>query len=248
MTSEIRSRSLHAASDYLRTYGLQITPTTELLDYVSQAIGTRVESGWPNVKSFFDAALLHLAATDAPERADDDTLISTWHHLSNNIDRLKSEEDRAHLLNEIIISAAEHNFLVVTDSITWRNYTAMSVAYAPHSSGTALAAALLADEHLFIDRMSNFYKSLMTVLGFRLRSHFNGDVGPLVIATAAVVEGCGIVREQARSVLTKRYVRAGETWSPVALAISAIVSAFVEPDPQFDLSESIAKVTAGSEV
>jgi hypothetical protein len=93
---------------------------------------------------------------------------------------------------------------------------------------------------------------VLPTVGYRLKPQFHGDYQPFVVAAASVIEGLGIVRATVPALVESHFDfvtdRGDETWSVAALAFVGVVDAFIEPDPDFNVQEAVARLSGGIDV
>jgi hypothetical protein len=171
------------------------------------------------------------------------------------VDELRSGEGRRRVLIDIIRTAAQYNFDVVTASNKWRTYAALSTTIMSWPEGeerTRVLDALRASELAFVETMESFYRNVLPTIGYRLKSEFHNDYQAFVVAAASVIEGLGIVRATVPALVEAHFDIPAqgetETWSVASLAFIGVLDAFFELDPEFVPEEAIARVSGGVDV
>lgn len=252
---DVRSRVLRSATDHVESIGLSLGITPAVIDKITVEAGISAKQfskAWASPEAFLTDLFCELANQAQIDRADTQTLLTTWQYLSMRADDLRSAEGRRRVLIDVIRTAAEYNFDVVTASTKWRTYAALSTTILSWPEGearTRVLDALRASELSFVETMESFYRNVLPTLGFRLKAAFNNDYQPFVVAAASVIEGLGIVRATVPALVEAHFdlpVEAGsETWSVAALAFMGVIDAFFEPDPAFVADEAISRLSTG---
>ncbi len=255
---EVRGRVLDRAIQYVETVGLSLGISSDLVEQLASDAGVSLKQFtlvWPNPELFLTDLFCELAHQAHVDRADSESLVTTWQYLSMRIDDLRSFEGRRSLMIDVIRTVAEYNFDVVTASSKWRTYAALSTTIMSWPDGPNRARvldALRASELAFVETIESFYRNILLTIGYRLKAEFNGDYGPLVVAAASVIEGLGIVRSTVPALVEAHFERSTasgtEVWSVAATAFIGVVDAFVEPDPDFEPEEAILRLSAGIDV
>jgi hypothetical protein len=254
----VRTRVLRSATEHVESVGLSLGIDAALIDKLCEDARITTEQFaqiWPSADAFLTDLLCELANQAQIDRADSETLLSTWQYLSMRVNDLHSPEGRRRVLIDVIRSAAEYNFEAVTASSKWRTYAGLSVTILswPEGEGrTRVLDALRASELSFVETMESFYRNVLPTIGYRLKPVFKNDYQPFVIAAASVIEGLGIVRPTVPALVEAHFdlaVENGtEAWSVASLAFMGVVDAFIEPDPGFVPAEAISRLSTGIDV
>jgi len=249
---------LSSATRHVETVGLSLGIDAVLVERLLADAGVTAKQFakvWPTTDAFLTDLFCELANQAQVDRADTQTLLTTWQYLSMRADDLRSPEGRRSVLIDVIRTAAEYNFDVVTASSKWRTYAALSTTIMSWPEGEARARvieALRASELAFVETMESFYRNVLPTLGFRLKPVFNNDYQPFVVASASVIEGLGIVRATVPSLVEAHFDFPGEhgaeAWSVAALAFMSVIDAFFEADPSFVAEEAISRLSVGVDV
>lgn len=257
-SEDVRARVLRSASQHVDAVGLTLGADASLITRLTTDAGVtskQFSRVWATPDAFLTDLFCELANEAQIDRADTETLLTTWQYISMRSDDLRSPEGRRSVLIDVIRTAAEYNFSVVTASNRWRTYAALSTTVMswPEGEGrTRVIDALRASELSFVETMESFYRNVLPTLGFRLRSEFHNDYQPFVVAAASVVEGLGIVRATVPALVEAHFDFSSptgtETWSVAALAFIGVLDAFVEADPEFRADEAIARLNGGIDV
>ncbi|MFT4231170.1 MAG: hypothetical protein QM606_00120 [Leucobacter sp.] len=257
---DVRYKVLRSAVRHVESVGLSIGVDSAFVERISADAGVSAKQfsgAWPSTKAFLTELFCELANQAQIDRADTETLLTTWQYLGMRVDDLRSEAGRRSILIDVIRTAAEYNFEAVTGSSKWRTYAALSTtitAWPEDESRTRVLDALRASELSFIETMESFYRNILPTVGYRLKPEFKNDYQPFVVAAAAVIEGLGIVRSTVPSIVEAHFelpARDGvdtETWSVASLAFMGVVDAFIELDPAFVPDEAIRRLSSGVDV
>lgn len=255
---EVRVRVLDRAAQYVETVGLSLGIGSALVEQISSDAGVtpkQFAQVWHTPEAFLTDLFTELAHQARIDRADSETLLTTWQYLSMRVDDLSSIEGRRSVLIDVTRTAAEYNFDVVTASGKWRTYAALSTTIMAWPDGPDRARvleALRASELAFVETMESFYRNVLPTIGYRLKAEYNGDYGPFVVAAASVIEGLGIVRSTVPALVEAHFDRptpqGHEVWSVAALAFMGVVDAFIEPDPNFEPAEAVSRLNTGIDV
>lgn len=255
---QVRVRVLHCALKYVETVGLSVGLTAEFIQHLSADAGVSARQFaqvWPTTDLFLADLSCAVADQARIDRADTQTLVSTWHSLSTRSDELHTAEGRQRVLRDVIRTAAEYNFEVVTASNKWRSYAAISTTIMSWPDGTSrnrITESLRTSQMSFIETMESFYRNVLPTIGYQLKPMLNHDYQAFVVATAAVIEGLGVVRSTVPAHVESHFtVTTGHTadvWSLAALSFLGMVESFIEPDPQFDARIAIRRLNGGYDV
>ncbi|CAD5992391.1 hypothetical protein [Agreia sp. COWG] len=256
--AEDRTRILTIATNRVGTSGLDVGFERSALEEIvrqAQVSPRTAQRIWPTHDDFVYDLFSEIANQTRRDLTDTETLVATWGFLSSRLNDLRSPEGRRSIMLDVVRTAAEQNLEEVTQSLGWRSYAslALTILSRPDSPGRAsVLAALRNSELVFIDTMEMFYRNILATVGYRLKEEFHNDYHPFVVATAAVVEGLGITRTTVPEIVHSHFQRPGETgqnsWSLVSLAFVGVIEAFVEPDPDYEPEEAIARLSGGVDV
>lgn len=257
-SDDVRARMLRSAIDHVESVGLTLGVSDAVVQGLARDAGVsprQFAQHWPTAELFLADVFCELAAQARIDRADSETLLTTWQYLSMRTEDLRSPEGRRRVLIDIIRTAAEYNFDVVTASGKWRTYAALSttiMSWPDDAVRARILDALRASELAFAETMESFYRNVLPTVGYRLKPVYHGDYQPFVVAAASVIEGLGIVRTTVPTLVEARFdfpVGEGtEAWSVASLAFVGVVDAFIEPDPAFVPEEAIARLSSGVDV
>lgn len=238
--------------------GLTLGVDEAVLDGLLEGTGVKradFDRAWGTRQEFLDEVFLAMAEKAREDRADTQTLLTTWQYLSSRADDLLSPEGRRQVLVDVIRTAAEYNFGAVTATGAWRTYAGLSatiLSFAATESRQRTVDALRASEMSFVETMEMFYRNVLPTVGYRLKPHFGGDWQPFVVAAASVIEGLGLIRASVPALVERPLdIPTGtrvEPWSLASLAFMGIVDAFIEPDPDYEPHEAISRLSGGVDV
>lgn len=255
---DFRASVLARAIMHVETEGLSLNISAELIEGLAADAGVGPKQFariWPTHGAFLADLFCELANQARIDRADTQTLLSTWQYLSSRVDDLHTAEGRRKVLTDLVRTVAEYNFEVVTASNKWRTYAALSTTITSWPDGEArsrILDALQASELSFVDTMESFYRNLMPTTGYRLKPEFNNDYQPFVVAAASVIEGLGIVRATVPALVGAHFDLPGEVepepWSVASLSFMGVIDAFFELNPEFVPEEAVARLSGGMDV
>ncbi|MFD5599838.1 hypothetical protein ACFWHR_07240 [Leucobacter sp. NPDC058333] len=255
---DVRTRVLLAGIKYVESTGLTLSISDAVIArLLADANVTPKQFGqvWQSGEEFLTDLFCELANQAQIDRADTMTLLTTWQYVTSRVDDLRTPEGRRDVLVDIIRTATEYNFSVVTASSKWRTYAALSttiVAWPEGAARTRILDALRASELSFVETLENFYRNLLPTIGLRLKPGLNDDYQPFVVAAASVIEGLGIVRATVPTLVEARFEMPTfdrtDTWSVAAMSYMGVFDAFFEADPDFDPDEAIARLKSGIDV
>lgn len=255
---EIRAKVLYRASQHVESVGLSLGVDAALIEKLSakaEITPAQFAQIWPSDDEFLADLVSQMTLQAQTDRADPETLLSTWQHLSSRIDELRSIEGRRGVLIDIIRTSSDYNFEAITTSGKWRTYAALSatiMSWPESEARTRVLDALRESELSFVETMESFYRNVLPTIGYRLKPVFNNDYQPFVVAAASVIEGLGIVRAAIPAVVETRFdipaENGSESWSIASLAFIGVVDSFIEADPTFDPDDAISRLSGGMDV
>lgn len=201
---EVRRRMLDQGHHVIRERGLAVGLDDIRMEDLIAAAEVPRSSVWRiwTAKAEYAADLL-ISAVD-PRGADllrtyldEQTLAVAEALLVEHADRLETPEQRRAALEDIIRTAIEHNYLLLAGSRAWRTYFALLAslpAIQDERVRHAIASRMYEAEREFTVRMGEFWASLATRVGIRLR---RPDAGweSMALACSAVVEGLAVRSE-----------------------------------------------------
>lgn len=254
----VRSRVLRGATEYVESVGLTLGVDDGIIRKLIGDAGVtpkQFSRVWASSADFLADLFCELANQARIDRADTQTLLVTWQHLSMRVDDLRSPEGRRRVLIDVIRTAAEYNFSVVTASSKWRTYAALSttiMSWPDERARERVLDALRASELAFVETMESFYRNVLPTIGYRLKPEYHNDLQPFVVASASVIEGLGIVRSTVPALVEAHFDLSSdggtESWSVASLAFTGVVDAFIEADPEFVPEEAISRLSTGVDV
>lgn len=243
-----RSAVLEACVERLNVEGVRLTPRAGIIDQVAARLSVRrevVTALWPSESALQADMLLALARDGLRRRADDDTLIATWHFLARESPRLRSALGRRSVLRDLIAFVAAHNFDRGTSSTSWRNYVACVASVAEDDAlSERLTSELRASEEDFLAQLSGFYENVISLIGFRLAPTLRGEPRAFAVALSAVVEGLGIARHSVPTVIETPLGE--DVDKPIAeVLLGVLLAGLLEEDPDYDPDTAIDRLTHG---
>ncbi len=254
----IRVKVLRSATEFVESDGLTLGLRTGLIDEFAAGAGIskrQFSQVWSSQETFLADLFCELANQAQIDRADTETLLTTWQYLSSRVDEFYTSEGRRKVLVDVIRIAVKYNFDVVTASNKWRTYAALSTTILSWPEGEDRARmldALRASELSFVDTMESFYRNLLPTVGYQLKAEFHNDYQPFVVAAASVIEGLGIVRATVPALVEAHFDLESESgteaWSVASLAFIGVLDAFFEPNPDFDAKDAISRLSGGVDV
>ncbi|WP_307863472.1 hypothetical protein [Leucobacter tardus] len=255
---DARTQMVQRAIDHVESVGLTLGASEGVVQQLAADAGLsqrQFAQLWPSTELFLADVFCELADQARIDRANTETLLTTWQYLSARTEDLRSAEGRRRVLIDVIRTAAEYNFDVVTASSKWRTYAALSttiMSWPDEAVRTRILDALRASELAFAETMESFYRNVLPTVGYRLKPVYRGDYQPFVVAAASVIEGLGIVRTTVPTLVEARFDfpvgEGSEEWSIASLAFVGVVDAFIEPDPAFVPEEAIGRLSSGVDV
>ncbi|MFB2583237.1 hypothetical protein ACEXQD_18470 [Herbiconiux sp. P15] len=240
---------LAAAVDELNRSGVVVGVPPGLLSRVASTLGVpvaRVRALWPSSEIMEADVLLHLAKDGLGTKADDENLIDAWNLVARQSERLRDPAERRAVLDELIQLLTVESFSELTGSMEWRNYVACTTsASSSPQLAESLRSEMSAAEEAFATRMGEFYRNILPLVGFRLRSSLRDDHRAFGVLLVAALEGLGVVRHSLHTVWGAAYGSPSCPTPIASLAVDALIDALLEPDPEFDCEAAILRLTEG---
>ncbi|MFW0788982.1 TetR/AcrR family transcriptional regulator [Gordonia sp. CPCC 205333] len=236
---ELRRRMLDAALEMVGDNGLTVGLSHLNMEEIIRLAGvprSSVYREWDTKEDFYVELMIALVEP-GPAQAkafDVETLRLAAEVVSDNVERLTTRGGRHAVLAEAIRVAGERNFQALNESLTYRTVTALVAALPTFDDAQRekIAKALTDSEVYYPERVAQFYKMFLPLMGFRVRDGFSER--QLAIASASVVEGM-----TRRSFTTPDIVSApviypgidGEpvNWHFAALTLLGVVEFMIEP-------------------
>lgn len=204
---QIRSAMFTAARELVYVHGVQISLEELSFEQVITRAGVPRSSAyrlWPYKGDFVDDLLRELAGPSWLGAAayDQQTIDLTQEIVRRCAGELVTAEGRRRVMLQAVRLAVQRNYTALVESEQWHIYAALNATVGSEALGerrSEVAAALQHSEMTFIDRMADFYTSLLTTFGMRFRDP-SCTVRHLAMAGAAVVEGLALRRMLVRAV------------------------------------------------
>lgn len=239
---ESEQRMLATAAGLISEGGLTVSLEHISFEQIIRAAGVSRSAAyrrWPHKDLFFSDLIIRLARDATPSLiADELALIRRL--LIEHESRLHAPESRRRLVEEIIRRSTVLDVETLLASPAWRTYIALHATCASIADPALrerVRAALADSEHAHTAKVAGAWQQLAALLGYRLRPGL-GDAGfqTLAMLLSASLRGilvtasCGPELAQP---LTAAPFSAGEAaqWTPAAVAVAAIATVFLEPDP-----------------
>jgi AcrR family transcriptional regulator len=239
---ESEQRMLTAAAAMVAETGLTVSLEHISFERVIRAADVSRSAAyrrWPHKDLFFTDLVIRLARDATPTVfADEVGLIRRL--LVEHEGWLYAPQTRQHLVEELVRQLGTHDFEALLASPAWRTYVALHATCAGIADPALrdrVRAALAESEHAHTEAVAVAWQRLAELLGYRLRP----GLGAATFHTLAVLLTAtlrGMLVTAASSPELARPLRAAPftgsdpaDWSPPAIALGAIASVFLEPDP-----------------
>ncbi len=239
---ESEQRMLTAAAALIAETGLTVSLEHISLEQVIRAAGVSRSAAyrrWPHKDLFFSDLVIRLAGDATPTLiADEVALIRQL--LIEHESWLPAPRSRQHLVEELIRQLTVLDFETLLASPAWRTYIALHATCASIADPALrdrVRAALAESEHAHTKEVGAAWERLAQLLGYRLRP----SLGAATFQTLAVLLNASLrgmlITASSSPELTQPLKAAPFTssqsaeWSPPAVALGAIATIFLEPDP-----------------
>ncbi|GAB19892.1 hypothetical protein GOEFS_096_00690 [Gordonia effusa NBRC 100432] len=238
---ELRRRMLDAALEMLGDDGLTVGVSHLNMEEIIRLAGvprSSVYREWDTKEDFYVELLIALVEP-GPAQAlafDVETLQLAIKVVDDNVERLTTRGGRHAVLAEAIRIAGERNFQALNESPTYRTVTALVAALPTFEDAQRekIAKALVDSEVYYPERVAQFYRMFLPVMGFRVREGISEL--QLAIASASVVEGMtrrGFTTPDVVATPVSYPGIDGEPvdWHLAALTLLGVIEFMVEPIP-----------------
>ncbi|MFG3342641.1 TetR/AcrR family transcriptional regulator [Glycomyces sp. NPDC048151] len=239
---ETEERMLAAAEAMVNATGLTVSLEHLSLEDVIREAGvarSAVYRRWPYKDLFFSDLLRALAKGGSPaDFGSEASLRGIVRAVLDRTELLGTEEGRAAVFAEML--RANRDFEQVRESSTWRTYLALHATFLSLDDGplrTDVQAALAETERGFVERIAASHRMLAELLGYRIRPEMGAGFEELATLLNATFRGLLLMSPTVPElgVVTLRAKPFGAweeaEWSHAAIAVAAIETAFLEPDP-----------------
>ena len=245
---QTRVRMLQAAVEMINRTGLTVSLEHISFEDVIRAADVARSTAyrhWPYKDLFFSDLVKELAKTASPTILRDEIQL-VRQVLADHPDWLGTAELRHGLVLELIRQLAAFDFQTVLSSPGWRTYLALHATF-PSLTDSALRdqvrTALAQAEADRTARVARAWQELAVLFGYRLRPDLSATFETLATQLSATVHGLVLTALSTpdiatRTTLARPFGAVGEgEWSPAAIGIAAIATAFLEPDPDTPWNE-----------
>ncbi|MGV9834313.1 TetR/AcrR family transcriptional regulator [Nocardia niigatensis] len=245
---EVRERLLDLAMEMLADTGLTVSLShLSLEELMRQADVPRssVRRVWPTTQAFYLDLMERMIEAERSQGMafDQEALDIATAVVEQYQDRLSTVEGRWSVMREAVRQAVERNFYAVSESLSWRTFIALVAtlpALQPEDQERLIAALRTTEAH-FIDRMVEFYATMMPILGLRPKEGFN--LRAFAAAASSLTEGMIGRRLTNPTIVTTPIMLPGIDGNPVewhlaAAACLGILEVMVEPDDDWKPAQS----------
>jgi len=244
---ETEERMLAAALGMINETGLTVSLEHLSLEDVIREAGvarSAVYRRWPYKDLFFGDLLRELAKGGVPAEFGEESTQAATEILRDRLDLLATQEGRRTLFAEVL--RTNRDFETVLRKSAWRTYLALHATFLSLDDGPLrddVQAALATAEEGFVARIADAHRTLAGLLGYRIKPETDADFEDLAALLNATLRGLLIMAPTSLR-LTSKTLRANPfgvaesaDWSHAAIALAAIETAFLEPDPDVEWTE-----------
>jgi AcrR family transcriptional regulator len=243
--TEVRDRMLRAGVAQVTRAGLTVSLAHLSYEDVIREAEVPRSTGyraWSSKEAFFDDLLVELAgeawagtAAFGPDMMDLGLQVLIAH-----IDELGSAAGRRAAWIDVARVTGRANFESMARRQEWRTYVALQATLLSLPGGGVrerVEEALRRSQDSFNRRISDQYEFFARVVGIRVRPEVEQVDESIGVLTAAIVEGL-VLRRSVSPVVGSRFrcdsFGPGLEWTPAGLAVTALIDALTEADPDFD--------------
>ncbi len=239
---------LATAVEMINETGLTVSLEHLRLEDVIRAAGvarSAVYRRWPYKDLFFADLLRELArGADAATIGELESKRGIAQAVAEHADWVETPEGRERLIAELIRGARD--FETLRRSSAWRTYLALHATFLSLEEGPLredVGAILEESEAGFVERISESYRELTGLFGYRIRAGSGVTFEQLAAMASAALRGMALM-EPTIPMIEKERVRsaafggAEAEWSLPGLAAGAVILTFLEADPEIEWDEA----------
>ncbi|WP_051325412.1 TetR/AcrR family transcriptional regulator [Glycomyces tenuis] len=239
--TETEERMLATAVEMINETGLTVSLEHLRFEDVIRAAGvarSAVYRRWPYKDLFFADLLRELArGTDAAAIGELESKRGMAQAAAEHADLVETPEGRERLGAELIRGARD--FETLQHSSAWRTYLALHATFLSLEEGRLrdeVRETLSEAEAGFVRRISDSYRELTGLLGYRIRPGSGVSFEQLAAMASAALRGTALMMPTIPMIEEARVQGApfgGEVaeWTLPALTAGAVILQFFEPDP-----------------
>ena len=249
---ETEQRMVDAALAVVNRMGLTVSLEHISLEDVIREAGvsrSAVYRRWPYKDLFFSDLLRALARATGPAEVPD-ARPSLEHIRSVVVDRpdlLRTEEGRHALAVEMLRIGNLTDLAAMAESTAWRTYMALHATYLSLDDGELreeIGESLAESERALVRKTAKTFAGYLDLMGYRIRPELDADAETVVAVTMPLIRGAIIVAPALPQITAHKVhsnpfgSRGSAEWSPVAIAMTSIALAYIEPDPDVEWDEA----------
>ncbi|MBO0885942.1 MAG: TetR/AcrR family transcriptional regulator [Acidimicrobiales bacterium] len=242
---ETERRLLDAATNALSRTGLTVSLDHLSLEELIQDAGvsrSAVYRRWPSKDQFLRDLMTDLAR-NAPPSIVDEEIQAIENLIADRAEQLRTPEGRDALMAEAIRQLGLMDFEIFSHSPRWRTYLALNAAYVSISDDDARAqvrTALAQAENAHRRAVAKALELLTGLLGYRVRPETAASFDTVATLLSAAMRGLLTMATSDPALGAQRLWAAPfwpterVDWSLPALAVGAVITALLEPDPDIE--------------
>lgn len=248
---ETEQRMLQAALDMVNRTGLTVSLDHISFEDVIRDAGvsrSAVYRRWPYKDMFFSDLLKELAGGASPALAggNPEAVRAVEQMILDHLDWLRTPDLRRALAAEVLRTAALDEFEIFRRSTEWRTYLALHATFLSLPEGDLrdeVQSSLAVSERGLNAGVAEAYERVTGLVGLRLRPEMGTTFETLAVLASATIRGLVIMAPSSPDIAATRFhanpfgAPEPAVWSPSALGIAAIATAFVEPDPEVEFDD-----------